>query len=91
MEPEFKQKYSPKLTGNSSKKRCLNDFKNCPKMEPKGRPGDTQNHSRGPLGGLQGTLGGSGVPSGPPGGDLGYPRGAPDTELIPKSTENNEK
>ena len=60
-------------------------------MEPKGRPGDTQNHSRGPLGGLQGTLGGSGVPSGPPGGDLGYTRGAPDTKMIPTSAENNEE
>ena len=61
------------------------------KMEPAGGPGDTQNHSRGPLGGLQGTPGVSGVPSGTPGGGLGYLWGAPDTKMIPKSAENNKK
>ena len=61
------------------------------KMEPGEGAGDTQNHSRGPLGGLPGILGVSGVPSGSPGGGLGYRRGTSDTKMIQKSIEINKK
>ena len=50
---------------------------------PKITPGDPWEASRAPWGG-------PGVPSGPPGGDLGCPRNAPETKMIPKSAENNE-